>query len=78
MDEFDLLTLITKMTMMQRMIIKVMIVIKIHVFILAVVDKSFSSPDIVLTLESIVFKFAKIFLAKGEGRIELGLIIVMF
>ena len=66
------------MTMMQRIIIKVMIVIKIQLFIFAVVDKSSNSPDIFLTLESIVFKFAKIFLAKGEGRIELGLIIVMF
>ena len=64
--------------MMQRIIIKVMIVIKIQLFIFAVVDKSSNSPDIFLTLESIVFKFAKIFLAKGEGRIELGLIIVMF
>ena len=48
-----------------------MIVIKIQLFIFAVVDKSSNSPDIFLTLESIVFKFAKIFLAKGEGRIEL-------
>ena len=72
--ELDLLTLIIKRSMMQK-IIKIM-VINIQVFILVVVDKSSSSPDIVLALESVDFKCSKIFLPKGEGRIGLGLIIV--
>ena len=61
---------------MQKIIM--IIEINIQVFILSVVDKSSSSPDMVLALESIDFKDSKIFLPKGEGRIGLGLIIVMF
>ena len=57
--------------------IKMVIVINIQEFILAVVDKSSNNPDILLTLDSNVFKWDKISCPKGEGRIGLGLIIRM-